>query len=101
MGISARQARCMSWSNRKRGRLQRVHMKTKMMTIVFKKMITERRMQTNRLSVIEGFLGSTCPSKPGKCQPPKKSATQTADVVIIPAYSARKKRAKRMALYSV
>ena len=37
----------------------------------------------------------------GKCQPPKNSATQTALVVIIPAYSARKNRANRIELYSV
>jgi hypothetical protein len=35
------------------------------------------------------------------CHPPKNSATHTALVVIMPAYSARKNSAKRIELYSV
>jgi hypothetical protein len=35
------------------------------------------------------------------CQPPRKSVVATADTVTMLMYSARKKRAKRVELYSV
>src|SRR5262245_44789214 len=37
----------------------------------------------------------------GRSHPPKKSVVATAEITIMFAYSARKKRAKRMPLYSV
>ena len=51
IGISARQAIIMSWSKRKRGRLQRTHMNTKMMSIVFAKNTSARMMQIVKLGV--------------------------------------------------
>src|SRR4051812_38321667 len=101
IGIRARQASCISWSKRNLGKLQRTHMKMKMIAIVLTKMTIERMMQIDMLVVTDGLVGSTSPPRPGKCQPPKNRATQTTLVVIMPAYSARKKRAKRMAEYSV
>src|SRR6478735_5576896 len=98
IGIKPRQAIIMSWSKRKRGRLQRTHMKMKTTATVFPKKTPERTMHSSRLSVTDGLVGSTCPFRNGRCHPPKKSATQTADVVIMPAYSARKKRANRIEL---
>src|SRR4051794_7416895 len=105
----------MSWSKRKRGRLHRTHMKTATTRTVLVNSTTDRTMQSNTLVVTPGLAGSIgafrAPNRlvskipgrstNGKCHPPKKSATQTAEVVIIPAYSARKKRAKRIELYSV
>jgi hypothetical protein len=100
--MSARHARFMIWSKRKRGRVQRTHMKRAMMTSVLAKKTSARMMHSSRLSVTDGVAPlPTLSPRPGRCHPPKKRATQTADVVIMPAYSARKNRAKRIELYSV
>src|SRR5688500_19680634 len=108
IGIRARQASCRIWSKRKRGRLQRTHMNTKMISIVFVKNTRARIMQAISEVVTSGLALLGLPKKLGQilssqgmCHPPKNSATQTAEVVIIPAYSARKNSAKRMELYSV
>src|SRR4051812_2512006 len=106
-GISARHARFMSWSKRKRGRDQRTHMKTKRTMIVLAKRHRARATQRTSELEIAGLFGSMTLatagilSTHGMCQPPKKRQTQTALVVIIPAYSARKKSAKRIEEYSV
>src|SRR5687767_3706928 len=108
IGISARQASCMIWSKRNRGRLQRTHMNTKMMNIVLPKNTNPRMMQAISDVVTSELALSGLPKKLGQilsthgmCHPPKNSATHTAEVVIIPAYSARKNSAKRIELYSV
>jgi hypothetical protein len=71
-------------------------------------MTIERRMQTQSLGTISGWADDGSPkslgqarSSQGMCQPPKNKATQTMLVVIMPAYSPRKKSAKRIAEYSV
>ena len=47
IGISARHATPMSWSNRNRGKLQRVHMKMKITNNVFAKKTIARRMHAS------------------------------------------------------
>src|SRR5213082_2143431 len=83
----------MSWSHRKRGSVQRTHMKTKIMTATFAKktaMLMRPKIHPCEPSGI-----------PGKCQPPKNNVTMTADPVIIAAYSPRKYKANFIELYSM
>ena len=87
------QPRRMSWSQRKRGSVQRTHMNTKIMAATFAKKTTI--LITPKIQPCE-------PSgMPGKCQPPKNKVTMMADPVIMAAYSPRKNSANFIDEYSV
>src|SRR5205807_10379693 len=82
-----------TWSQRKRGSVQRTHMKTKIMTATFAK---------KTATLMRPKIQPRDPSGiPGKCQPPKNNVTMTADPVIIAAYSPRKYKANFIELYSM
>src|SRR5436190_2362766 len=82
-----------SWSQRKRGSVQRTHMKMKIMIATFAK---------KTAMLIRPKIHPCEPSGiPGKCQPPKNNVTVMADAVIIAAYSPRKYKANFIELYSM
>ena len=83
----------MSWSHRKRGSVQRTHMKMKIMMVTLAKktaILISPKIQPCEPSGI-----------PGKCQPPKNNVTITAEPVIMAAYSPRKYKANFIELYSM
>ena len=90
MGMSCFHPSDISWSYRNLGSAPRNQMKQKQSAVVF---TTNHRIGKSQLSA--GMSGCH-PSGP-----PKKSVTMIADIVIVFMNSARKKRAKRIELYSV
>ena len=95
----------MSWSKRKRGRLQRTHMKTKMITERLGEnhdgaedadgeAVGDRRIRRRRSTI------AACPAT-GSASRRRTARRRRTLVVIMPAYSARKNRANRIELYSV
>src|SRR5262249_40731679 len=87
------QPRRISWSQRKRGSVQRTHINMKIIMATFVKktaMLTNQKIHRGERSEMRG-----------KGQPPKNNVTITADPVIIAAYSPRKYKANFIELYSV
>ena len=83
----------MSWSQRKRGSVQRTHIMKKIRAATLAKktaMLISPKIQPCDPSGI-----------PGKCQPPKNKVTTIDAPVIIAAYSPRKKSANFIDEYSV
>src|SRR5262249_44124261 len=83
----------MSWSQRKRGSVQRTHMKTKIMTATFAKK-TARVMSPKSHPWEPREI-------PGKRQPPKKNVQMTPDPVILAAFSPKKYKGNFIELYSI
>ena len=93
--------RFINWSYRKRGTVQRTHIKKRILivTLAKKTKMLKRPPSTPSQPPNEPLIRSQW--KPcagfhhgiGRCQPPRKSVTMMAEPVIMAAYSPRKKSA--------
>ena len=82
------QLKASRWSMRKRGRVPRIHIRTKTMS---------RALRTRMMGARKGSRVS----RPKKRQPPRKATAVITATPKVAAYSARKKRANFIPLYSV
>src|SRR5580658_8702142 len=94
-GNIRRQPKSINWSYRKRGNIQRTQMKTTMKNNIF--------AMNTRMCAMPKPMDCAGVSKPqnGSVQPPKNNVTIIADEATMFEYSARKKSANFMELYSV
>ena len=88
------QASDISWSNRKRGQLQRTSMKNNTTPQIL-------ISNTATLSNAPSQVGSASVDMPQKCQPPRNKITMRNEAVIMCRNSATKKRSNFIPPYSV